>query len=242
MRIGGFQKFSLLDYPGHLAAIVFTQGCNFRCPYCHNPELVDPKQFGQSIPECEVIDFLQSRRQKLGAVCVTGGEPTLQDELIPFLQKLKELGFLVKLDTNGTQPEVLQQIMEQQLVDYWAMDLKAPLDLYQLVTKRDINTDKILSSMNILRQSGKEYEFRTTFFDLLLNWDDIVKIRHLLLPGDRFYLQQCRYDQTLDRIQEPKHTLPGAEESFFHLTQHPACQNLLDWGGKNRVNVGIRSL
>lgn len=243
MTIGGFQKFSLLDYPGHLAAIIFTQGCNFRCSYCHNPELVNPKLFSKPIAEAEVMDFLSTRRGKLGAVCITGGEPCLQPDLIDFLWRLKALGFLTKLDTNGMFPKVLEQIAEANLVDYWAMDIKAPLALYKVITKRDVDAPKILHSMEILRSSGKEYEFRTTFFDSLLNWGDIDQIRSLLKPGDRYYLQQCRYEKTLDGLDAPKSiAMEDDGQAFFHLLEHPACQDLLAWGGKNHINVGIRSL
>lgn len=243
MKIGGFQKFSLLDYPGHLAAIIFTQGCNFRCPYCHNPELVDPGRFEDEIPETEVMDFLRSRRGKLGAVCVTGGEPTLQDDLVPFLRELKNLSYLVKVDTNGTRPDMLNEIASQGLVDYWAMDIKAPIKLYQLVTKSDLDIANILRSMDILRAAGREYEFRTTFFDALFNWSDLNDIRSLLKPGDRFYLQQCRYDNTLEDVMDSGQAkLDTDGSSYFHLLEHPACQSLLEWGGKNRVSVGIRSL
>lgn len=243
MKIGGFQKFSLLDYPGHLSAIVFTQGCNFRCPYCHNPELVDPKRYAAEIPLSEVMDFLSSRRGKLGAVCVTGGEPTLHDDLVPFLKAIKALGYLIKLDTNGTRPQMLREITQLGLVDYWAMDLKAPIQLYSLVTKSDLDTAEILSSMEVLRSSRKEFEFRTTFFDALFNWSDLDDIRSLLKPGDRFYLQQCRYDNTLEEVRDSglaKLSIDGS--AYFHLLEHPACQSLLEWGGKNRVSVGIRSL
>ncbi len=243
MKIGGFQKFSLLDYPGHLAAIVFTRGCNFRCPYCHNPELVDPNRYGELIPEQEVMDFLISRQGKLGAVSITGGEPTLQEDLIGFLRKLRSMKYLIKIDTNGSRPEVLEEISREGLVDYWAMDIKAPPHLYKLVTGYDLDFEQIIASMDILRVSGKDYEFRTTFFDALFNWSDLSLISALLKPGDHFYLQQCRYDNTLDGVQSSglaKHSKDGSE--YFHLVEHPACQNLLEWGGRNRVNVGIRSL
>jgi len=243
MRIGGFQKFSLLDYPGHLAAIIFTQGCNFRCPYCHNPELVDPNSFGNLLSEREVMDFLISRQGKLGAVTITGGEPTLQEDLVYFLKPIRKLGYLIKLDTNGSNPVMLERITSEALVDYWAMDVKAPLPLYPLVTKSDMDVRDILKSMDILRNSGKEYEFRTTFFDALFNWSDLEQIRALLKPGDQFYLQQCRYDNTLEGVQtagQAKYSTDVSE--YFHLLEHPACQRLLDWGGRNRISVGIRSL
>jgi len=181
MRIGGFQKFSLLDYPGQLAAIIFTQGCNFRCPYCHNPELVDPERFEKPLATGRVLDFLRRRRGKLGAVVITGGEPTVQPDLTGFVKKLKFMGFLVKMDTNGSHPDVLQSLVEQKLVDYWAMDIKPPADLYRLVSRSEVPVEDILRSMDILRGSGMEYEFRTTFFERLFDWKDIARVQEL--PG-----------------------------------------------------------
>jgi pyruvate formate lyase activating enzyme len=134
MKIGGLQKFSLLDYPGKISAVVFTQGCNFRCPYCHNPELVDPERFQECIPEDEIFAFLETRRGKLEAVTVTGGEPTIQNGLSSFVRRIKDMGFMVKLDTNGSRPEVLEELIRHKLIDYIAMDIKAPLEKYEAVT------------------------------------------------------------------------------------------------------------
>lgn len=236
MKIGGFQKFSLLDYPGQLAAIVFTQGCNFRCPYCHNPELVDPARFNKPLTTGRVLDFLRRRRGKLGAVVITGGEPTVQSDLAAFVKKLKYMGFLVKMDTNGSHPEVLQNLVEQELVDYWAMDVKAPADLYRLISRSDVPVDDILSSMDILRASGRDYEFRTTFFERLFDWRDIARVQELLKPGDRFYLQECRYEDTLENLSS------AATNVHKHLQDNPACKTLLRWGDKHHVNIRIRSL
>ncbi|OQX50761.1 MAG: anaerobic ribonucleoside-triphosphate reductase activating protein [Candidatus Cloacimonas sp. 4484_209] len=133
MKIGGFQKVSLIDYPGKICAIVFTRGCNFRCPYCHNPELVLPENYSPLIPEEEIFSFLEKRRGKLDAVEITGGEPTLQEDLTEFIRKIKEMGFLVKLDTNGSFPSVLEKVIYSGLVDYIAMDVKAPLEKYRQV-------------------------------------------------------------------------------------------------------------
>ncbi len=236
MKIGGFQKFSLLDYPGQLAAIVFTQGCNFRCPYCHNPELVDPARYAKPLATGRVLEFLRRRRGKLGSVVVTGGEPTLQPDLPRFILQLKTMGFLVKVDTNGSSPDMLESLCREHLVDYWAMDVKAPPDLYHLVTRSDLPVADILSSMEILRQSGKEYEFRTTFFERLFDWRDISRVQDLLKPGDRFYLQECRYDNTLEDLSG------GPLDVRKHLQDSPACKSLLRWGDKHHVNINIRSL
>ncbi len=136
MKIGALQKFSLIDYPGKVCAIIFTVGCNFRCGYCHNPELVDPKQFPKPMPEEKIISFLQKRKGKLEAITITGGEPTLQPDLLSFLEQVKRHGYLVKLDTNGTNPNMLQQTIKDKLVDYIAMDIKGPLDRYREIVLR----------------------------------------------------------------------------------------------------------
>ena len=135
MQIGGLQKVSLIDYPGHVAATVFTSGCNFYCPFCHNPELVDRSRNHNKflIGEEEFFDFLTSRQGLIDSVCVSGGEPTLQPDLLAFLGRIKAAGFLVKLDTNGTNPELLREALKKRTVDYIAMDIKGPLEKYQKV-------------------------------------------------------------------------------------------------------------
>lgn len=243
MRIGGFQKFSLLDYPKQLAAIIFTQGCNFRCPYCHNPQLVLEDRYCKSIPEEEIESFLQSRLGKLTAVSITGGEPTVQDDLLPFVRKLKNMGFRIKIDTNGSLPEVISTLIQENLVDYWAMDIKAPLPLYQVLTRTEINPDKILYSMNLIRCSGVPYEFRTTLFEALFNWRDISEIRTILKTGDTFYLQQCRYTDTLEEIRKTElMEISLSDSTYIHLFDHPACRNLIDWGKKHQIEIAIRSV
>ena len=124
MLIGGFQKCSMIDYPDKLSAIVFSQGCNFRCPYCHNPELVLPAKFNVSLKDDEIIGFLKTRIGKLDGVVLTGGEVCLQKDLIQFAEKIKDLGFLIKLDTNGSKPDVVEKFLDKKLVDYFAMDIK----------------------------------------------------------------------------------------------------------------------
>ena len=188
MVIGGFQKFSLIDYPEKISAIVFTQGCNFRCPYCHNPELVLPEKYSNPIPEEEILSFLDSRRGKLDAVVITGGEPLLQKDLFDFIKKVKDMGFLVKLDTNGSMPEVLKEAIKLG-VDYIAMDVKAPLEKYREVVRAEVNEEKIKSSIEIIMHAGIEYEFRTTVVKSLLSKEDILKIG-MLINGARLYVLQ----------------------------------------------------
>ncbi|MBW2076744.1 MAG: anaerobic ribonucleoside-triphosphate reductase activating protein [Deltaproteobacteria bacterium] len=190
MLIGGLQRFSLIDYPGKICAIVFTQGCNLRCPYCHNPELVETKPSGlQAVTQDEVVSFLEARRGKLDAVTITGGEPLLQSDIGAFLSSVKSLGYLVKLDTNGSFPSRLETILRANAADYIAMDIKAPLDKYEQVVRRSIDTGRILSSIKLIMDCGLAYEFRTTVVKALLGKDDFVKIGELI-KGSRLYVLQ----------------------------------------------------
>jgi len=189
MKIGGFQKLSLIDYPDNLSCIVFTKGCNFRCPYCHNPELVNSKKKG-SIRVGSIMDFLRSRIGLLEGVSITGGEPTLQPDLVDFIKAVKEMGFRVKLDTNGTNPLILSNLIEDDLVDYIAMDIKAPLEKYSNIVRVKVDIGKIEESIEIIRNSNREYEFRTTLVKNLLSEDDILSIGNLLEGARVYYLQQ----------------------------------------------------
>ena len=189
MRIGGLQKFSIIDYPGKMAAVIFTQGCNFRCPYCQNAQLVEPALYGELIPEGEVLAFLGKRQGKLEGGVVSGGEPTLQPDLISFLDQLKCLGYLVKLDTNGSHPEVLEKIIDLRLINYVAMDIKAPLEKYSKVAGVCVNVSQIQQSINIIMDSEIAHEFRTTMVKSLCPLTDIGKIRSLI-PEDEHYTLQ----------------------------------------------------
>jgi len=199
MKIGGFQKVSLIDYPGRISAVVFTQGCNFRCPFCHNPELVDPGRFEGLIPEAEILTFLEKRRGRLDAAVITGGEPTLQPELIPFIIHLKAMGYLIKLDTNGALPDVLEELLGRSLLDYVAMDLKAPLERYGEATKMKTDGQRLRKSISLIMGSGVDYEFRTTAVRSLLAPDDFEEIGRLIPGAKRFVLQKFVPTKTLDR-------------------------------------------
>jgi pyruvate formate lyase activating enzyme len=183
MKIGGLQKTSLIDYPGRISAIVFTQGCNFRCPYCHNPELVDPTKYGPVLPEAEVLSFLERRRGKLEAVTVTGGEPTLHADLEEFLQQIKKMGYLVKVDTNGSNPAMLEGLIRGRCVDYLAMDLKGPLHKYRQITNTEVDAAKILRSIELIASSGIDHEFRTTVVRSQLDQEDLIATAKLLKRG-----------------------------------------------------------
>ena len=193
MRIAGLQKTTLVDYPGKVAATVFTLGCNFRCPYCHNPELVLPEKFLPTLENASFFTFLEERRGRLEAVCITGGEPTIQPGLADFIRQIKDMGFLVKLDTNGTRPEILRQLFQRGDIDYIAMDLKAPLSKYGSLTGLTRSSiEQICASIALIMQSGIPYEFRTTVMKPLLEVADFEAIGELIQGTPTYYLQNYR--------------------------------------------------
>lgn len=196
MIIGGFQKTSLIDYPEKISAIVFTQGCNFRCGYCHNPELI--KTDGSLIEESSVLNFLESRTGKLDAIVITGGEPTLQKDLIDFIKKIKTMNYLVKIDTNGTSPESISTLINENLIDYIAMDIKSPLESYKGIINTNINTDLIQKSINLIINSSIDYEFRTTVVKSQLNVEIFEEIGKLINGAKNYYLQEFVPSKTLD--------------------------------------------
>ena len=189
MRIGGFQKLTLVDFPGLVAATVFTQGCNFRCGYCHNPELVLPQFFKAPLSPETVLDYLNDRRGKLEGVVITGGEPTLQIGLVDFIVRIKEMGFAVKLDTNGSHPEVLLSLLGLNLLDYIAMDIKSSLSKYNLVTGVVCETTKILESIDLIIKSGIPYQFRTTLVKEFCSKKDLCDMQLLMKQADHYVLQ-----------------------------------------------------
>lgn len=209
MKIGGLQKCSLIDFPGKICAIVFTIGCNFRCPYCHNPELVD--ETSEEISEDEIFTFLESRKNLLDAVTITGGEPTVHDDLIPFIKKIKAMGFQVKLDTNGTNPSVIEAVQEQQLIDYIAMDIKAPVSMYEKTVGRPVNKDAIHKSIALIMSGTVPYEFRTTVVKTLLSPEDIRAIGADIRGASHYYLQKFVPTKTLNPTFLRKTTYTDAE-------------------------------
>lgn len=195
--IGGLQKSSLIDYPGHICAIVFTQGCNFRCPYCHNPELI--KLNGKNTMSVStILEFLKTRVGKLDGVVITGGEPTLQEDLPEFIESVKGLGFLVKLDTNGTNPKMLKKLLDDKLIDYAAMDIKAPIEKYSEVACAKVDVDNILKSIELLKNSNIDYEFRTTVVKSQLCPEDFEKIGKMIKGANKYCLQKFVPTKVLD--------------------------------------------
>lgn len=199
MIFGGLQKLTLIDYPGKVAATIFTVGCNFLCPFCHNPELVSPKKIKEQtkISEQEILDFLAKRQGLLEAVCITGGEPTLFPDLPEFIKKIKNMGFLVKLDSNGSNPRMLEDLLAEGLVDFIAMDIKAPLEKYKKVAGERIKLADIQRSTELVRQAP-DYEFRTTVLPALHSSKDILSIGRWLQGSRKYYLQQFKPTKTLD--------------------------------------------
>ena len=193
MNIYGYQKTTLLDYPGHVAATIFTGSCNFRCPFCHNSNLVLNPSSLNLIPEEEIFNFLRKRKNVLSALCITGGEPTLQSDLSDFIKKVRSLGYKIKLDTNGYRPDTISDLLNQNLLNYIAMDIKAGLSNYSRVSGvSDINIDTILKSISIIETSNIEYEFRTTVVKELHTKDDFYEITQILSPKSFYYIQSFK--------------------------------------------------
>ena len=189
MYISGLQKLTLLDFPGRLAATVFLGGCNFRCPFCHNASLVLSPAKCEKIEEEEFFEFLKSRSGKLTGVCITGGEPTLYPELKSFIKKIKDMSFAVKLDTNGTNPALLMELIYEGLVDYVAMDIKNCPSKYESTVGTGVDMKKIESSVAILLSGKVDYEFRTTVVRELHTVEDLRAISEWISGAKRYFLQ-----------------------------------------------------
>lgn len=200
MLIAGFQKLTLIDYPGTLATTVFTAGCNFRCPFCHNPELVTNLFLSDSKGEAEksFLKFLKTRKGKLQGVCITGGEPTIQTDLIDFIKKIKKLGFLVKLDSNGMRPDVLKKLYDLKLLDFVAMDIKSSLKKYDKTNGIKTDKDRIKLSVELIMSSRVPYEFRTTVVPGLHEVKDFDEIAQWLSGAESYFLQEYREGKILD--------------------------------------------
>jgi pyruvate formate lyase activating enzyme len=205
--IRGFQKTSLIDYPPYTSAIVFIGGCNFRCQYCHNPDLVLRPMEMPAVNEEEIIDSLVDRKFWIDAVVITGGEPTLYPDLKRLVKRLKEMGLKVKLDTNGTNPDLVWDMLEEKILDYIAMDVKGPISLYENYTLMPVDIQKIRNSISLVKNSGVDYEFRTTVAPKLINTEKLIEIAKELTGAKRFVLQQFRTGSLIDPLffkdQEP---------------------------------------
>jgi len=212
IQIGGLQKLTLIDFPGKLACTVFLIGCPFRCPFCYNLELVLPELIEKQpkIKKEDFFEFLKEKKGLLDGVCITGGEPTANSDLPDFCQKIKEMGFLVKLDTNGYDPEMMKKLIDEKLIDYLALDVKAPKEKYGKLIgiENRVFVERIVKnierSVEILKEGKIDYEFRTTVVPTLLEKEDILEIGKWLSslsPGQKlpkYYLQNFRPEKTLD--------------------------------------------
>lgn len=187
---------SMADYPGHVAATIFVSGCNFCCPYCHNSSLIKAVDEGRISEEIS-LSYLIKRSNLLDGVCITGGEPTLWGGLEGFIKRIKEIGFKVKLDTNGARPEVLKRLISGGLVDYVAMDIKAPLNKYHFFVKDKSDILRVNKSAELLMSSGLGYEFRTTVHEKLLNVDDFEEIGEWLKGAERYVIQGYKYSDDI---------------------------------------------
>ena len=212
MIIGGLQKLTLIDYPGKLAATVFLSGCNFRCPWCYSKELVLAEEIKKQpkILEKELFDFLKQRKEMLEGVVLCGGEPTFNNDLPKFCKEIKKMGYALKVDTNGSNPYMLMNLIAKNLVDYIAMDIKAPKEKYNKIAGKKINIKNIEKSVSLLKQGKIDYEFRTTL-NPMLKKEDILKISHWLSEGKKYYLQNFRPEKTIDSKFEKMKPYPDKE-------------------------------
>lgn len=208
MKIGGLQKLTLVDYPGKVAATVFLIGCNFKCGFCHNPELLNWTGEQKEISEKDFFEFLKEKEGLLEGICITGGEPTLYPDLIDFIRKIKDMGFLVKLDSNGNRPEILNDLIQNKLVDFIAMDIKTSPDKYGKVTNTEVNIKNIKESIELIKNSRIDYEFRTTVVPGLTGKRDIEKIGKWLKGAKKIALQQFNNKKVLDKKLEKLQPYP----------------------------------
>lgn len=233
MIIAGLEKFTLLDYPGKLSAQIYTYGCMLQCPFCHNPELVtcSVKDISRVEKE-EIIEFMKTRVGKLEALAITGGEPTLHRDLVPFMEQIKSLGFEIKLDTYGLNPKRVQAIMDTGFVDYWAMDVKGDLDLYKKVGYLRDSMEEILESVEIIKSQAPNYEFRTTVLKGN-SWHSskvIEFIANTVRGAKNYYIQNFRAGKSID---------PNLDSSYSFSTKE--LFNLSKIFKEKVANVGIRN-
>jgi pyruvate formate lyase activating enzyme len=211
--IKGVVESSFIDYPGKISLVVFTAGCNFHCHYCHNPELVNPAP--PFVKEEKVFKIIEAKQEWIDGVVITGGEPTLHPDLPKFIKEVKETGLLVKLDTNGSNPEMLKKLIDERLIDYIAMDVKAPLKDYDNITQINCNPELIKESIKLIRESGVAYEFRTTILPSLIKEEDLIKIGYLLEGSDLMVVQTFKNEKTLDESYQTQPSYLQPETDHF---------------------------
>ncbi len=228
MRITGLIKTTLLDFPGKVACTVFTYGCNFRCSFCHNARLVTEEN-PDIITEEEFFSFLSKRKGILDGVCISGGEPTLQKDLPSFIRRIKEMGFAVKLDTNGYEPDILRSLIDENLLDYVAMDIKSSPEGYSEICGTDIDMERIEKSVSILKEGKIDYEFRTTCVREFHKIEDFEGISRWLEGDSKYFLQHF----------EDSGYLIGSGLSAFSKQE---TQEIAQIVGKRVPNIGLRGV
>lgn len=223
MEFVGIDKFSLLDYEDKVSCVLFCKPCNFRCPFCHNGTTV--LEADTFIPFADILDYLKSRKGLIDAVVVSGGEPTLMPDLKEKIIKLKELGFLVKLDTNGTNPNIIKDLYESKLIDYVAMDIKNSEEKYPLTAgTKSIDIEKIKESISYLINSGIDYEFRTTLIDEFHTMEDIQQMAELIKGAKKMYLQ--KFVERESCIQKGLHEVDVVKAKEFQKELSKTIQNV----------------
>jgi len=200
IKIGGLQKTTFIDFPGRIAATVFLMDCNFKCPWCYSSELVLPEKIKSQpeISEKDFFKFLRSRRELLEGVVICGGEPTVNKDLPDFIKKIRKMGFSIKLDTNGSNPQMLKNLIDEKLIDYVAMDIKGPKEKYSDFTGKKADIKKIQKSIDILKGGKVDYEFRSTIVPSLHTKEDIINMAKWIKGAKRYYLQNFRPEKTID--------------------------------------------
>lgn len=227
LNIAGFEKISLIDYPGKLSAIVFTYGCNLRCEYCHNPELViEPLRENRLLDEEKILKYLNSRVGKLDAVVITGGEPLLYyKELREFIKKIRDLGYLVKLDTNGLLPDRLQRLIKSRLIDYISMDVKYSSKEYELYTGT-ATLEKIKRSIQLIMNSGLGYEFRTTYVKGIHDTNSAKGIGGLISGANLYFIQNFRPGKTINTSLSTQNSFTEKELRKLKRSIKPFVKNV----------------
>jgi pyruvate formate lyase activating enzyme len=198
MIAGGFQKNSLIDFPGKISSVVFTKGCNFKCPYCHNPELISFEKDEFIVDTDEIFDFLKKRKGFIDAVVITGGEPCLQKDIIDFAKKIKNLGFLLKLDTNGSRPEVVEKLLKENLLDLIAMDIKTLFNNYDDLTNEKNMEEKLKTSVSLIMNSGVDYYFRTTCAPPFVTKENFSEVIAQIKGAKKYVIQKFNNKKVLN--------------------------------------------
>lgn len=229
MKIAGLQKTSLIDYPNKVCAVFFTSGCNFRCPFCYNPELVLDR--AKAIDEKRIDKFLEERKKYLDAILLSGGEPTMQKDIIDFVKKIKKHSYLVGIETNGSKPEVLKKLLDNRLVDFIAMDIKSDLERYDKASGVKVDIKKIKQTVELIKNSNIDYEFRTTVVPGLFDDEAAVRVGELLKGAKKYVLQQFRNDKELvDKRYEGKRPYAKEELNEFKKLLEPYIDNVKTTG------------